>query len=51
MRELMDQFDDYLVFGGYPEVALEKNKNERILLLKELKNSFLKKDIEEAGIS
>jgi uncharacterized protein len=50
-RELIDQFNDYLVFGGYPEVALEKNKNERILLLKELKNAFLKKDIEEAGIS
>jgi uncharacterized protein len=47
----MDQFNDYLVFGGYPEVALEKNINERILLLKELKNSFLKKDIDEAGIS
>ena len=24
-RELMDQLNDYLVFGGYPEVALEKN--------------------------
>jgi len=50
-RELMDQFNDYLVFGGYPEVALEKNINERILLLKELKNAFLKKDIDEAGVS
>ncbi len=50
-RELMDQLNDYLVFGGYPEVALEKNTDERILLLKELKNAFLKKDIDEAGIS
>ncbi|MBW6536830.1 MAG: ATP-binding protein [Mariniphaga sp.] len=50
-RELTDQFNDYLVFGGYPEVALENDINERILLLKELKNAFLKKDIDEAGIS
>lgn len=49
-RELMDHFNEYLVYGGYPEVALEKDKNERILLLKEFKNAFLKKDIDEAGI-
>ncbi|MFW5831326.1 MAG: ATP-binding protein [Prolixibacteraceae bacterium] len=50
-RELMDRFNSYLIFGGYPEVALEKDINERILLLKELKNAFLKKDIDEAGIN
>jgi predicted AAA+ superfamily ATPase len=50
-REIMDQFNEYLVFGGYPEIALERDKNERILLLKELKNAFLKKDIDEAGIT
>ena len=50
-RELMDRFNEYLVFGGYPEIALEKDNNERILLLKELKNAFLKKDIDEAGIN
>ena len=46
-REITDKFNEYLVFGGYPEIALEKDKDERILLLKELKNAFLKKDIEE----
>lgn len=50
-REITDKFNEYLVFGGYPEIALEKDKDERILLLKELKNAFLKKDIEEAGIT
>ncbi len=50
-RELMDQFNEYLVYGGYPEVALEKDKDERVFLLKELKNAFLKKDIEDAGIT
>lgn len=50
-RELLDHLNEYLVFGGYPEIALENNKEEKILLLKELKNSFLKKDIDEAGIN
>ncbi len=49
-RELMERFNEYLVFGGYPEVALESDKEEKILLLKEIKNAFLKKDIDEAGI-
>jgi uncharacterized protein len=50
-REIMQSFNEYLVFGGYPVVALEDQTEEKILLLKELKNSFLKKDIEKAGIS
>jgi predicted AAA+ superfamily ATPase len=28
-RELTDHFDEYLVYGGYPEVTLEKDKDER----------------------
>jgi predicted AAA+ superfamily ATPase len=50
-RELMEKFDEYLVFGGYPGIALESDKEEKILLLKEIKNAFLKKDIDEAGIT
>lgn len=50
-REMLEVFNEYLVFGGYPAVALEKEKEEKILLLKDLKNSFLKKDIDESGIS
>jgi predicted AAA+ superfamily ATPase len=47
----MEKFDEYLVFGGYPGIALESDKEEKILLLKEIKNAFLKKDIDEAGIT
>ncbi len=50
-RELMEMFNEYMVFGGYPEVALENNREEKINLLKEIKNSFLKRDIDESGIS
>jgi hypothetical protein len=50
-REIMEMFNEYLTFGGYPEVVLENNREEKINLLKEIKNSFLKKDVDESGIS
>lgn len=50
-NELVEIFNEYLVFGGYPAVALEKDRVEKIALLKDLKNSFLKKDIDESGIA
>jgi hypothetical protein len=50
-KELLEVFNEYLIFGGYPEVVLENNKEEKINLLKEIKNSFLKRDIDESGIS
>lgn len=50
-RELMQMFDEYLVFGGYPAIALENGEEEKVSLLKELRNSFLKKDMDEAAVS
>ena len=50
-HELMDLFNEYLVYGGYPEVVLEQDKNEKIKLLKEIRDSFLKIDMDESGIS
>jgi uncharacterized protein len=49
-RELLEMFNEYLIFGGYPEVVLENNREEKINLLKDIKNSFLKRDIDESGI-
>lgn len=49
-NELMQVLDEYLVFGGYPAVALENQRDEKIELLKDIKNSFLKRDIEESGV-
>lgn len=48
--EIMQIFNEFLVYGGYPAVALENNRSEKIALLKDLKNSFLKRDIDESGI-
>jgi len=50
-NELLEKFNEFLVFGGYPVVVLENNKEEKIKLLKDIKNSFLKRDIEESGVS
>jgi len=49
-RELMESLNEYLIYGGYPEVVLEKEEEEKINLLKEIKNSFLKRDIDESGV-
>jgi len=43
-------FDEYLVYGGYPEVVLAETEQEKQEILKELVNSFMKKDALEAGI-
>lgn len=49
-KELMYYFDEYLIFGAYPAVVLENNIDEKKWILKDLKNSFIKKDIQEANI-
>lgn len=43
-------FQEYLVYGGYPTVVLADTENEKRNLLKELVNSYMKKDALEAGI-
>jgi uncharacterized protein len=42
LKELMESF---LIFGSYPEVLLEKNRNVRIEILEDLVNSYIFKDI------
>ncbi len=41
---------EYLRYGGYPAIVLEDDKEEKILLLNELKNSYLRRDIIESGV-
>lgn len=43
-------FEEYLVYGGYPAVVLADNEQEKQEILKELVNSYMKKDALEAGI-
>lgn len=48
--EMMPHFYDYLVYGGYPEVVLASSLAERKEILKELCNSYVKKDVQDAGL-
>ncbi|MCL1947116.1 MAG: ATP-binding protein [Chitinivibrionia bacterium] len=38
-------FNEYLVFGGFPRVALEKNTEEKIELLNDIYQTYLLKDV------
>lgn len=44
----MDEFANY---GGYPAVVLENNIAQKIELLKDIRDSFIKRDILESGIT
>jgi predicted AAA+ superfamily ATPase len=50
-RILEKLFDEYLVYGGYPAVAIETDFNERKEILKDLVKSYLKRDIFDANDS
>lgn len=43
-------FLEYMTYGGYPAVVLENDKAEKKILLEELKNSYLRRDIIESGV-
>lgn len=45
--ELKSKVEEWLVFGGYPEVVAAENKQEKIKFLEELVSSYLLKDILE----
>jgi len=40
-----DYLKEYLLFGGYPKVALLRNKTEKIEELQDIYNSYIQKDI------
>ena len=47
-RELNNLLEDYMIWGGYPKVALEDDREMRLEILTELVNSYIKKDIVES---
>jgi predicted AAA+ superfamily ATPase len=49
-NEMLEKLAEYMVYGGYPAVVLEKDYDEKTERLKEIKNAFLKRDVDEAGI-
>ena len=49
-RELSILFNEYLMYGGYPAVVLANNDEEKKIILNDLVNSYLQKDILEAKV-
>ncbi len=46
-KHLNELLGDYLLYGGYPEVVLSKTDNEKKIILKNIYNTFLLKEIRE----
>lgn len=49
-KNLKRLLDEYLTFGGYPAVVLSENIERKKMLLMELSQSYIKRDILESGI-
>ncbi len=50
-RRLDELLDEYAVYGGYPEVILTDDEQEKQDILTELADSYVKKDALEAGVT
>jgi predicted AAA+ superfamily ATPase len=50
METLLKLWRKYLIYGGYPKVALQEQDGIKKILLEEIGSSYIKKDIMEAGI-
>ncbi len=44
-KELNQEFASYIRWGGYPEVALEKEKSRKKIILKEIIRTYIERDI------
>jgi predicted AAA+ superfamily ATPase len=51
MPQLEAFFSEYLTYGGYPAVVLAQDHEEKVMRLKELLFSFVKRDISESNIN
>ena len=45
IKDLLRLLEEYLTFGGYPEVVKSNNKEEKMIILKNIFNTYLEKDI------
>ena len=44
------EWETFMIYGGYPAIITEPDKQEKINRLKEIRDSFVKRDILESGI-
>jgi len=50
LEYLRNEWETYMLYGGYPAVATEPDRREKAGLLREIRDSFVKRDILEAGV-
>ena len=50
IKLIQQEWNQYMVYGGYPAVITESDMNEKIAYLKEIRDSFVKRDLLEAGV-
>ncbi|WP_306413698.1 ATP-binding protein [Cecembia lonarensis] len=50
LHELQLEWEGFMLYGGYPAVISEKSIPEKIEMLKEIRDSFIKRDIIESGV-
>ena len=44
------EWESYMIYGGYPAIVTEPDKQEKINRLKDIRDSFVKRDILESGV-
>jgi uncharacterized protein len=47
---LRSEWENYMIYGGYPAVVKEEDLQEKAEMLKEIRDSYVKRDILEAGV-
>jgi len=45
------EWEMYMIYGGYPSIVTEPDKQEKISRLKDIRDSFVKRDILESGVN
>lgn len=50
LEYLRIEWENYLLFGGYPAIITEPDPHEKINKLKEIRDSFIKRDILESAV-
>ena len=50
LEYLRQEWQSYMLYGGYPAVITETDSREKIEKLKEIRDSFVKRDILESGV-
>jgi predicted AAA+ superfamily ATPase len=50
LEYLRQEWQSYMLYGGYPAVVTESDRKEKVEKLKEIRDSFVKRDILESGV-